>query len=192
MRRNPLFRKLSNIKNNIAFKFFNLGYWEIIILIWTLFSFISLYNNWVVEVLDIPILWNANWFNSRTWSPWYFILIVVVIVIFNMFSRQKKEKMKLYWNIHFDNNWIYINSWILISVISILCINFISWLSSIASQYIYWKWPIICLTWWVAIMIWWFLLRENNNFKINTYINDVDELANKETFKKENNMKLPF
>jgi hypothetical protein len=192
MRRNRLYRKISNIINNIKFKLSNLDYGEIIILVWVIFWFVSLFSNWIVELKDTPDLWNANWFSDRTWSPWYFIIIVIAIVIFNMFSKQKKEKMKLYWNIHFDNNWVYINSWILISIISILCINFISWLASLDSQNIYWKWPIISLTWWIAIMIWWFLLRKNNNFKINTFIDDTEWQANKEIFNKENNMKLPF
>lgn len=193
MRRNSLKKKLFNILSDIKYKSFNLSNGEKVVFVWLIFSFLSLFFPWVLE--NDPNLWvdvnTFNWFHEKVWNPWIFIMLIILVVIFNLFSKEKKEKIKLYSNFRFNSNSIYINTWILISLISIICFNFASALSTYSSYIYSGNWPIICLTWWIAVFIGSFLNR-NNNEKLNTYINDTDEGDFRENNERNNNMKLPF
>ena len=192
MRRNRLSKKFFNIFSDIKFKGLNLSNSEKFIFFWWLFTLISLFFPWLVEKASD---WSDeklyDWFSEKIWDPWIIISIVLVVLIFNLFSKQKKEKIKLYSNFHFNNNSVYVNTWILISVVSIICLNFVSWLKWYSSSIENWNWAIICLTWWVAILLWWLFNRKNNE-KVNTYINDIEEDDLNQNIDKTNNMKLPF
>lgn len=192
MRRNSVWKKFLNILNDIKFKGLNLNNPEKVILWGLIFSFISLYFPWVIEKssnwVDQQIF---SWFHEKVWKPWITITIILLFVVFNLFSREKKEKIKLYSNLRFSNNSVYINTWILISIISIICFNFVSALSTYSSYIESWNWPILCLTWWIAILLAWFFNKTSNE-KINTYINDTEENDSRENNDKINNMKLPF
>lgn len=192
MRRNRVSKKFSNIFSDIKFKGLNLSNSEKFIFFWWLSTIISLYFPWVIEKGSD---WSSeeffNWFNEKVWNPWIIISIVLIILIFNLFSKQKKEKIKLYSNFHFNNNSVYINSWILISVVSIICLNFVSGLKTYSSWIESWNWSIICLTWGVAILLGGLFNRKNNE-KLNTYINDIDEDDLNQNVDKTKNMKLPF
>lgn len=192
MRRNWLFKRFFNIFNDIKFKGLNLSNSEKFIFFWWLFTLISLFFPWVIEkgsdsLGDEKLFY---WFNEKIWNPWIIISVILLIIIFNLFSKQKKEKIKLYSNFHFNNNSVYVNTWILISVVSIICLNFISGLKWYSSSIEGWNWSVICLTWWVAILLGWLFNRKNNE-KLNTYINDIDDDLN-QNVDKTKNMKLPF
>lgn len=192
MRRNRLSKRFLNVFSDIKFKGLNLNNSEKFIFFWWLFWFISLFFPWIIENSSDWLEQKAfNWFDERVWSPWIILSFAFVILIFNLFSKQKKEKFKLYSNFHFSNNSVYINIWILVSVVSILCLNFVSWLDAYSSLVDIWNWSIICLTWWVTIFFAW-LFNKNLIDKTHTYVNDTDENDIRENINKTNNMKLPF
>lgn len=189
MRRNRVSKKIFNLFSDIKFKGLNLNNSEKFIFFWWLFSFISLFFPWTIDKnLE---QWIFNWFDQKVWNSWIIISIFLLILIFNLFSKQKKEKIKLYSNFHFNDNSVYFNIWLLISIISIICLNFVSWLKFYSSLVEVWNWSIICLTWGLSILIWGFFNRKTNE-KINTYINDIDEDDLNQNVDKTKNMKLPF
>ena len=173
---------------NIKFKSTNLTFSKKLIFLWIFIWFISLFLPWIVDT-EKMITWNS--FYSLTWNIWFLLIIILLLPIFIIFSTNYKDKIKLYSDLSVKNHFIVITSWFIVISFSIISLSFINWLHTFFENIFYGKWVILCMTSWFIILFWWILLRKE-------YYSDSSEIIlnkmnqNREKFKKEDNMKLPF
>ncbi len=185
-------RKLLQIIDLIKLKGFNLSLYKKITLSWVLVWFISLFLKWVNSENNINHVSNSFW--SLAWSTWITILIIQALIIFLIFSRKNKEKLKLSTDIHIKDYSLIIVWWIFTIIISINTLNFINWLQTFASDIFIWAWIISEICAWILITVWWIIARiEYYKNKSQIYINESDEESNTDKENDEDkNMSLPF
>lgn len=183
--------KLTKIVETLKFRWLHLSISSKIILFWTFASFTSLFFPWVNSI-SWEFSW--NWFSNLAWKSWFLLLILQLIILFFIFSFQKKEKIKLFSSIHFKDYLLFIIWWIFMISLSFLVLSFIWGLHMLSDDIIYWKWIIVNLIWGFLIFIWGFLIRIEENKSTKSLFLNEKWLERDELFEKEekNNMKLPF
>lgn len=161
--------------------------WKIVLLS-SITLFVSLFLPWVIYA-EKKITWNS--FEAISWNIWYPLIIIVLILIFNIFSSFNKDKIKLHSNLTFKNHFLIILIWFFIITSSIITINFINWLDTFVDNVTYWKWVIITLTAWFFITLWWILMKkEHEKSNIWVFYSNIESSYIKTEEK--NNTKLPF
>ncbi len=194
-------KRIKNRKlNNIIITIFNLFRirslnlmmsWKII-LFWVFITFVSLFLTWVQSSADGIY---KNSFYDTSWNVGFIILFLLIFIIFNLFSINNKEKLKLHIWIHFKDYPVSIVLGAFIMILWIVCLNFVEALSVYSNSVIYGNGIISAITWWVIIFVWWIYQRvEFNKFSENddyfdSYSHNEDESENDN---EKNNMKLPF
>lgn len=185
------YREIKNfsrkITNMIKYKIEAFSFAKIVILVWVIIWFISLFLTWI-KSNDTNISWNV--FNKITLNSWIIISILLFIILFLLFSYNKKEKIKKSANIIFRDYIIIIFISIILLVSEINNIWVILWLEIFNSGITYWNWIIIEIISTIFLFIWWFLLKNEYYWANNIYINDSREI--KKDFEEKNNTKLPF
>jgi len=185
---NKLKNEISCLLSNIKFKSLNLTLSKKLIIISIIIWFISLFLPWIND-LEKDNSWNS--FYSLTWNIWFLLIFILSLPIFIIFSTNYKEKIKLYSDLSVKNHFLIITSWFIIISFSIISLSFINWLHTFFENIFYWKWVILCMTSWFIMLFWWILLRKE-------YYQDSSEIIlnklnqNREKFKEDDNMKLPF
>jgi hypothetical protein len=112
-------------------------------------------------------------------------------LFFILFSHSRKEKLKLYSDIHFKDSTIIILWWIFNIFLSFNIFSFVEWLQRFSSTIIYGNGIILSITWAIVIVIWGIITRkEKKDEKYSIYTNELIE--EEEQKEEENNMKLPF
>lgn len=188
-------RQLLQIIDLIKLKWLNLSTSRKIILAWILVWFVSLFLNWIdsTQAISDSV---ANSFSDLVWRTWITLIIIQVLILFLIFSKKNKDKIKLSTDLHIKDFTLVIIGWIFTIIVSINALNFINWLQHFSSDIILWTWIISEICSWIIITVWWILLRsefyKNRN---QIYINESEEeLIDNESIEKvdENNMSLPF
>lgn len=188
-------RKNKNIKNELLliikdfkFKYLNLPIKNQILIFSSILWIISLFLPWIIDK-DNNMSWNS--FNTISWNIGYILIFIFIIPLLLTLSWWYKEKIKLYTDFNFKNHYVIINSWIISISFSIISLSFAIWLSTIWQNIVYWNGPILSMTSWVIILIWWFLIRKD--FKKTSSEIILEQLnQNREKIKEKNNMELPF
>jgi len=182
-------RKLITLINLFKFKSVNFNITHKFILIWAVLSLISLYMDWI-NSLNWEIVQNTFW--QLLWISWYIMFILNLIILFIIFSNNKKEYLKIVTKFFFkDWNFIVI-LWLFNLLLIINNIFIIKWLAFFSKEIIYWRWGIISIIWTLFVIIWWVLLIKEQN-KVLLYVNDDYCKWDKiEKVDEKNNMKLPF
>jgi hypothetical protein len=184
-------RKIRNffikISNNIRFKIESFSFAKIVILVWVLLWYSSLFMKWIDSENKIFI---SNIFNNITYISSIIFIISLSIILFLLFSINKKEKIKKSTSIVFRDYIIIIFISIIIFTLSINNLWVIIWLDIFSSEVFYWNWVIILIMSSIFIFIWWFLLKNEHYSWDNIYLNDSNEQKSENS--EINNTKLPF
>jgi len=185
-------RKYKNILiktiNTLKFKSLNLSFSGKVSLFWSCVLLFSLFQPWITN-LENGKTWNS--FTSLSWNIWFILILLFVLLIFFILSTSNKEKIKLHSNISFKNYYIIIMIAIFIILAWLISLSFINWLQFFFQDIIYGHGIILCISSWIIILFWGYLnLKENKEFKLETFINEDWETETKTIAK--NNMKLPF
>jgi len=177
----------TNISNNIKFKIESFSFAKIIILVWVLLWYISLFMKWINSENKIFI---SNIFNNITYVSSIILIILLSIILFLLFSINKKEKIKKSTSIVFRDYIIIIFISIIIFILAINNLWVIIWLQTFSSEVYYWNWIITMITSAIFIFTWWFLLKNEHYSWDNIYLNDSKEQKSENS--EINNTKLPF
>ncbi len=195
----PIRKRLHQMKKLIIFKFSHISFWGKISLLWAWICFISLFFPWVSSHWTIISSWDLQIesfvsFSNVLWRVGFFIIITLLIIIFSIFSIQKKEKLRYLSLIHISEYLSLISGSIFIFLLSIHSFLLISWLQLFSSNIIYGKWIILCITWSLVIFSWALLVKQEQRKNTKwSYINDnKTNPLHMWTHKEKDNMKLPF
>jgi len=181
-------KKINLILNNLKFKFENLSIPYQVTILWSIIWIVSLFVPWIIDE-DKAKVWNS--FNSISWNIGFLLIIIFILPVFLTLSNSYKEKIKLYSDLNFKNHFIIINSGLVSISFSIISLSFVIWLSTIGQNIKYWNWPILSMTAWILILIWWLYIRKE--FKMTNSEIILEKLSqDREKVKEKNNMKLPF
>lgn len=163
---------------------------EKVIVFWTTLVLLSLFIPWVSS-LEWQI--QVNSFSNLTWRTGIMLLIICFLLLWMIFSKQKKEKIKMIWNLHFRNYLLWIVGWLFIFISALSSLSYIWWLQTFSSDIIYGQWPVISLVGWIIVFFWAFMLKKEENSGIeNIFTEEKNENKNKINKKQKDNMKLPF
>lgn len=180
--------KTKEISKAFLFKITNLPLYNKIILFWSIVWIYSLFMNWITKEIE-----NKSWnsFYSITWNIWYILILLYLLVLFIILSNTFKEKIKLYADVNIKNYIIIITSAVINILLSTVSISFTIWMSTISNNITYWNWVILSLTCWIAILIWWLIIRKE--YKKNNSEIILEQLEENRKRQKENdNMTLPI
>lgn len=184
------YRKIRIISNKILnilrFKLESFSFSKIVILVWVVLSYLSLFLTWISSNNEEL---QSNIFNKITFNSSIIIIIISSIILFLLFSYNKKEKIKKSTNIIFRDYIIISFLSIIMFLLSINNLWVIIWLKTFSSEITYWNWIIINIIASIFLLVWAILSKNDQYSKNNIYINDSLE---EESNKIENNTKLPF
>jgi len=183
-------KTLTNSMSIFKFRSMQTSNAEKVIIFWIALVFLSLFIPWVNS-----IEWSlqANSFSNLTGRSGIILLVIVILLFFMIFSKQRKEKIKMIWNLHFRNYLLWIVWWLFISISALSSLSYISWLQTFSSDIIYGQWPVISLVGWIIVIAWAFMLKTEENSGIeNIFTEEKNENKNKINKKQKDNMKLPF
>ena len=144
-------KHIYDIKKLIAFKSSHISFWGKIGLLGVIICFVSLFFPWVSSLWTIISSGDLQIdsfmsFSSVLWRIGFFITIVLAIIVFSIFSIQKKEKFR-YFSLINISDYISLISWsIFIFIISIHSFFLIWGLQLFSSNIMYGKGIILCIT----------------------------------------------
>ncbi len=181
--------KLIRMLQVFQFKSENLSFAGKIILSWACILLASIFLPWVVDTWKTAHTWNA--FTTLVWNIWYPLFILFFVIIFLLFSQNKKERLKLHTNVSFQNYVILINIWVFVVISWIISLSFVNGLKTFEENILYWNGIILSICAGILLCYGSLQLRkEYKNSNIETFVSDTWEL--KERIIPKNNMKLPF
>lgn len=192
-------KNLLQIKKQLIFKSSHISFGWKIALLWAWISLISLFFPWVwslgtiISSGDVQIH-SFSSFANVLGRIGFFIAATLWIIIFSIFSIQKKEKLRYFSLLHISD---YISSLIGSIFIFILSIHslFLIWgLKIFSSNIIHWKGIILSITWSLVILAGALIMKQEYRKNIKwSYINDVTaEKWQQVPQVEKSNMKLPF
>lgn len=182
-------KKILNFINKIKIKFWNLGFAEYTILIGLILIIFTTLIPW----FTLPYNWNlVEWiFSKINWIVWCFSIFLVILNIFTLFSIQKKDKIKLFFNIKIKDKIIYTFSSLLFLFMGINSLFTIKGLEILNSEIKIHSWITFYLIAWILFSIWvFFKIRKKEKLTLISINESEDKEENKT--KKQNIMKLPF
>lgn len=184
-------RQLLQLIDLVKLKGLNLSFPQKLILFWTFIGFCFLFINWVSSTSSISDD-TGNSFSNLVWMTWISLLIIHMIVLFLVFSKKNKNKIKLSIDSHIKDFSLIIICWIITEIFSINALFYTQWLQQFSSDIVYGNWIIWEIAAWIMIIVWWFLLRKEFYKNINkVYINESEDDSENQIIE-ENNMSLPF
>ena len=183
-------KTLTNGFNLFTFRSLQITSGEKVIVSWAILVLLSLFIPWVSS-LEWSI--QVNSFSNLVWRPGIMLFIMCLLLLGMIFSKQKKEKIKMIWNLHFRNYLLWIVGWLFIFISALSSLSYIWWLQTFSSDIIYGQWPVISLVGWIIVFFWAFMLKKEENSGIeNIFTEEKNENKNKTNKKQKDNMKLPF
>ncbi len=182
-------RNIISLTGILKFKWLNFSIGEKISFIWVCINILSLFLTWIDSI---------NWeergtsFSSLAWLAWYIMFFTLILLFFILLSHSRKEKLKLYSNIHFKDSTIIILWWIFNIFLSLNIFSFVEWIRErFSSTIIQGNGIILSITWAIVIIIWGLIIRkEKRTEKYSIYTNELWNEENEE--ENDKNMKLPF
>jgi len=176
---------IKKVFNNIKFKIEAFSFSKIIILLWVVFWFISLFMKYSNNNSDIQnALNNITFFNAIITS------IFLFIILFLLFSYNKKEKIKKITSIIFRDYILIIFISIILFILSINNLWLIIWFKSFSSETLYVNWITMSIISSIFLFVWAILLKNDYLWSNNIYLNDSTE--HKIISSEKNNTQLPF
>jgi len=165
-----------------------------IILFWIFFNFIALFLPWI-DFLDSNLSYNA--FAGLSWNIGILIFIILLFLLFNLFSINNKEKIQLHISIHFRDYPVTIIFASFIFLLSVLSINFINAMQFFSSTIIYGMGIVMSITSSIVIWVWWLFQRlefhkYSKTSKFYEWEEYYDNSEKNISSKNKKNMKLPF
>lgn len=183
-------RQLVQTIDLVKLKWLNLTISKKIVLAWTIVWFFSLFIKWIDSTeTTTENVWTS--FSDLAWRTWITLLIIHLLIIFIIFSKKNKEKIKMSIDSHIKDFSLIIIWGIFTIIVSINALNFVSWLQTFSSDTIYWAWIISEICAWIMITAWWILLRRefyNNLNKVYVNESEDEEIIDNN----DSNMSLPF
>lgn len=192
-------KHIYQIKKIIIFKSSHISFWGKTALLWTIICMISLFFSWAWSPWVIVSSWNLQIdsftsFSNILWRIWYFILITLWLIIFSLFSIERKEKIRYFTLIHISD-YISVLIWsIFIFLLSIHSFLLVWGLQLFSSSITYWNGIILCVTWSLVMFAWSCIMKHEYRKNIKwSYINDISTTPeNRLNNTQKDNMKLPF
>ena len=186
-------------KQNITFKTSHLSLGSKISLFGSFICFISLFFPWLssydgVNQWELNSLQSFGSFSSILWHVGFFVLIILWIIFFLLFSVSKKEKVRYIILLQFSENLMCLWGSLMIFLLCLHSFFFISWLELFSSGILYGKWIILCITGSIVLLIGSIVMRDEYRKNIKwSYISElVPEQTQGQLDLKKSNMKLPF
>jgi len=194
---------LYKIQKIIAYKISSLQVWGKISLFGIFICCVSLFFPWVIFTWNSDIdqisrsVESATSFSALVWNSWFFITLSLGISLFSLFSYTTKKKIHSLTTLSYKVHTILILISCIILYTSIHSLLMIGWLQTFASNIIYGKWIILCITGSFILLIWGLKLRKDiKNNTAGIYINDTKDIhstpINEKNDEVKDNMKLPF
>jgi len=182
-------KKLKNFLNKISIKIKKLNFSDYTILIGIILIIFSSLIPW----FTLPYNWIiSQWFFSKlNWITWYVSIFLIFLNIFTLFSIQKKEKIKLFFNIKLKDKYIFSFSAIIFLILWINSIFTIKWLLILNSEIKIHSGIIFYIIASILFSIWVFF-KTRKKEKINIVSINESQKIKKKNPKKENIMELPF
>lgn len=176
--------------------------WKIV-LFWIATCTYSLFIKWIDSVgtiqevdgsTQIHDIIAGNAFSGISGKPGFMIILILGFIFFSLFSIHRKEKMKLISSFYFQDFWVPIIGGLFILVLSYNAMSIVWGYSVFVSGIVAGKWPILSMSWALATIIWWALMKhEFSSGKRGSFMSDIDEkeeISSQEKEKK--NMRLPI
>lgn len=195
-----IFQKHSQkIGEKIRFKTAHITLWGKISLLWSIICFISLIFPWI-SITDTSFMHGegsapiASSFSSVLGGVWFFILWAICIIMFSIFSIQKKEKLRFVSMIQLSDQLSAFFWSILIFILAFHSFILISGLRFFSISINYQKWVILCITGAIIIFIWAYIMKKEYRKNIKwSYISNIESSPEKLIVtEQKNNMKFPF
>lgn len=184
-------RQLIQAIDLFKLKGLNLSVSKKIVLAWIIIWFFSLFINWIDSTSTTSEL-PTNSFWDLAWRTWVTLIILQICIVFLIFSKKNKDKLKLSIDSHIKDFSLVIIGWIFTIIVSINALSFVIGLVQIQSDLIYWAWIISEICAWIMITAWGILLRREFYKNLNkVYVNESEDEEN-EKQEDDSNMTLPF
>lgn len=181
-------KKILNFFNKIKIKFNAFSFSDLTILIWLALVIFSIFIPW----FTLPYWELTQWiFSKINWIVWIISIILIILNLFILFSIQKKEKIKLYFNKKISDKTIFIFSSIIFLVLWFNSLFVIKWLEIMNNNVKFHSWLTFYIIATILFAIWvFFKVRKKEKITLIS-INESEEKEESKT-KKQNVMKLPF
>jgi len=182
-------KKALNTFNKIKIKFSNFWFPELTILIWIWIIIFSMFIPW----FTLPYNWTiTQWiFSKINWLVGIISLILIILNLFILFSKQTKEKIKMFFNKKINDNSILLFSAIILLILWFNSLRTIKWLEILNKDIIYHSWLTFYIIAWILFQVWVFLKIRKKEKSILISLNEAETKWFSKS-KKQNIMKLPF
>ncbi len=182
-------KKTLNFINKIKIKLASFWFSDLTILIWLFLVVFSMFIPWFT--LPYGEL-TQGIFSKMNWIVWYFSVILIILNLFTIFSIQKKEKIKLYFNQKITDNSIYFFSSIIFLILGFNSLITIKWLDILNKDIVYHNWITFYIIASILFSTWvFFKIRKKEKLTL-VSLNESEEEQKIKTQKKGNVMSLPF
>ena len=167
-----------------------------IVMFGVLVCIVSLFMDWIQsqwEIQEIGKAVSGNSFSRISGKPGFIIFFTLMMMIFSLFSIQRKEKMKLISHFYFQDYWVPIIGWFFLLLFSYHGMSIIDGYSIFVSGIIAGKWALFSMSGALTIIIGWFMMKhEFSSGKRGSFMSDLDDSPSSEKKQDKANMKLPF
>ena len=183
-------KKILNNFKKIKIKTSSLGTSHIIILISLLLLLVSLLNPWVR-------IW-SNWntygaFSSITWISGFLSVIIIILNLFVIFSKNLKQKITQAFGLYIKNSNIFLFSSLLILIIGIHTIVSLNSLTIFSSEIIFHSGIIFFLVGSIFFIFWSIMSCKSKNGPSDTFLtNSSNDSPQLDTNVNKKTTKLPF
>ena len=182
-------KKALNFINKIKIKLASFWFSDLTILIWLFLVVFSMFIPWFT--LPYGEL-TQGIFSKMNWIVWYFSVILIILNLFTIFSIQKKEKIKLYFNQKITDNSIYFFSSIIFLILGFNSLITIKWLDILNKDIVYHNWITFYIIASILFSTWvFFKIRKKEKLTL-VSLNESEEEQKIKTQKKWNVIALPF
>jgi len=182
-------KKIINFLNKIKIKTSNLDFSDYTILIWLVLVVFTTLIPWFTLPYNGTL---TQWiFSKINWIVWYLSIFLVLLNLFTIFSIQKKEKIKLFFNIKIKDKFIYFFSSILFLFMWINSLITIKGLELLNSEIKFHSGLTFYLIAGILFSVWVFFKTIKKEKLTLISLNEAEE-DNYTKEKKQNVMKLPF
>lgn len=182
-------KKVLNFLQKIKIKFSSFWFSDYTILIWLALILFTVLIPW----FTLPYNGNiTQWiFSKINGIVWYISIILIILNLFILFSVQKKDRIKLYFNIKIKDKTIFIFSSLLFLILWLNSLLTLKWLELLNSDIKYHSWITFYIIAGILFSLWVFFKLKQKEENTLISINESEEKETKKN-KKQNVMKLPF
>ncbi|NDK08895.1 hypothetical protein EOM39_06690 [Candidatus Gracilibacteria bacterium] len=185
-------RQLIQTIDLVKLKGLNLSISKKIVLAGVIVGFFSLFMNWIDSTSTTSTNVGSS-FSDLAGRTGITLLILQLLIIFVIFSKKNKEKLKLSIDSHIKDFSLIIIAGVFTIVVSINALNFISGLQTFSSDTIYGAGVISEICSGIMITAGGILLRREFYKNLNkVYVNESEDETVLENSSDDNNMSLPF